>query len=108
MSGKLINAKIDVTKIDKDKLFKGQKGTYLDLTIWINEKQDQFGNDISIEQRTGKDEKKIYLGNGKFYVKKEAESGPVAKDEYQGGKKTVTSMSNPDDLPGSDLKELPF
>ena len=74
--GKLINAKIDVTKINKDLLFKGEKGTYLDLTIWINDKPDQFGNDISIEQRTKKDEKKIYLGNGKFYVKKETESKP--------------------------------
>jgi single-strand DNA-binding protein len=36
--------------------------------------------------------------------KKETETGPTAKDEYQGGKKTVTSMSNPDDLPG----DLPF
>ena len=68
---RLINAKINVSKIDKTKLFKGAKGTYLDLAIWVNETPDQFGNDISIEQRTGKDEKKIYLGEGKFYVKSE-------------------------------------
>jgi len=68
---KLINAKIDVKKINKDLLFKGGKGTYLDLTIWINDKPDQFGNDISIEQRTAKGEAKIYLGNGKFYQKSE-------------------------------------
>lgn len=33
MSGKLITAKIDVLKINKELLFKGEKGTYLDLTI---------------------------------------------------------------------------
>ena len=84
---KLISAKINVSKIDKAKLFKGEKGTYLDLTIWVNEKPDQFGNDISIEQRTGKDEKKIYLGEGKFYVKAEQ-------------KKAVSNTANAsDDLP---------
>ena len=111
MSGKLINAKIDVTKIDKTKLFKGQKGTYLDLTIWINEKPDQFGNDISIEQRTGKDEKKIYLGNGKFYVKKEADPGPQAREDFQ-GKKVTGAMSDINELPQGEntdeLSDLPF
>jgi hypothetical protein len=104
---RLINAKIDVTKIVKEKLFKGQKGTYLDINIWINEKPDQFGNDISIEQRTGKDEAKIYLGNGKFYVKKET-TEITAKDQYQ-GKKSTGAMSNIKDLPGvEEESDMPF
>lgn len=68
---KLINAKIDVSKIDKSKLFKGEKGTYLDLSIWINDKPDNYGNDVSIEQRTERGATKIYLGNGKFYKPKD-------------------------------------
>lgn len=64
---KLLMCKIDVAKIDKSLLFKGQKGTYLDLLIWINETPDQYGNDCSIEQKTKKGEKKNYIGNGKFY-----------------------------------------
>jgi hypothetical protein len=71
---KLINAKIDVKKINKDLLFKGEKGTYLDLSIWINDNPDKYGNDISIEQRTAKGETKIYLGNGKFYQAKAKQS----------------------------------
>lgn len=63
----LITAKIDIKKIKSEKLFKGEKGTYLDLTIWINDTPDQFGNDVSIEQRTDKGAPKIYLGNGKVY-----------------------------------------
>lgn len=74
---KLINAKIDVTKIDKAKLFKGEKGTYLDLSIWINSEPDQFGNEVSIQQSTKKGEAKIYLGNGKYYVPKEQPGQPA-------------------------------
>ena len=97
---RLITAQIDVTKIDKSKLFKGKKGTYLDLTIWLNETPDKFGNDISIEQRTGKGDNKIFLGNGKFYVKdekKEAQLAPITSAGY-------------DDLPVGDDGEdsLPF
>ena len=87
---RLITAKIDVSKIDKSKLFKGEKGTYLDLTIWVNETPDKFGNDISIEQRTAKEEPKIYLGNGKFYTK-ESKSDPVEL-------KPISSKKDDDDL----------
>ena len=76
MSGKLYFAKIDVKKIDKDRLFKGDKGTYLDLTIWIGD-EDKFGNTMSIQQSTKKDEDKIYLGNGKEYQPKEQSSTPA-------------------------------
>lgn len=67
---KLLQCKIDVTKIDKKLLFVGKKGTYLDLNIWINDKPDQYGNDCSIEQRVPKGADKNYIGNGKFYEPK--------------------------------------
>jgi len=34
-----INISIDVTKIDKSRLFKGKKGTYMDLTTVLLVKQ---------------------------------------------------------------------
>ena len=69
---KLITASIDVTKLDKGKLVKGKKGTYANLTIWVNDEVDQFGNDVSIQQSLSKEERengaaKIYLGNGKTH-----------------------------------------
>lgn len=69
---KLITASLDVTKIVKEKLVKGKKGTYANLTIWVNDEVDQFGNDVSIQQSLSKDEResgapKIYLGNGKTH-----------------------------------------
>lgn len=70
---RLIQAKIDVTKINKELLFKGQKGTYLDLNLWIKDEPDQYGNICSIEQRTEQGAEKIYLGNGKEWKRKEEE-----------------------------------
>ncbi len=69
---KLLTASIDVTKLDKLKLVKGKKGTYANLTIWVNDEVDQFGNDVSIQQSLSKEEResgaaKIYLGNGKTH-----------------------------------------
>ena len=69
---KLFSLKIDVNKIDKTKLFKGEKGTYLSLTCSMNDDADQYGNNVSAwieqtkeERQSGQD--KIYLGNGKVF-----------------------------------------
>ena len=82
---KLLQCKIDVTKIDKKLLFTGKKGTYLNVNIWINDKQDQYGNDCSIEQQTPRDADKIYIGNGKFYqpkpVQMDVNDGPSEKSD---------------------------
>lgn len=65
--GVLINASIDVTKIDKAKLYNGK---YLNVTISINDSTDQFGNNVSVTESQTKEERdlktsKRYLGNGK-------------------------------------------
>lgn len=108
---KLLKCKIDLLKINKTLIFEGKKGKYIDLDIWIQDKPDQFGNDVSIQQQTKKDEPKIYLGNGKVKeFEKKGSDQPVAKDEYQ-GKKTTGAMSNIEDLPGAvedDPDGLPF
>jgi hypothetical protein len=67
----LISASIDVSKISKDKLIKGAKGNYLNITISINDEVDQYGNQVGIYESQSKDErdakdKKNYLGNGKI------------------------------------------
>ena len=47
----MITGKIDVKKIDKDELYQGEKGTYLDIVMYPNtddsgaEVPDQYGND---------------------------------------------------------------
>lgn len=78
----LISASIDVTKISKDKLVKGEKGTYLNITIAINDEIDQYGNQAGIYESQSKEEreskaKKNYLGNGK--IAWSSEGGSTAK-----------------------------
>ena len=78
---KLLSLKIDVTKIDKAKLYKGKKGTYLDLTVCINDDQDQYSNDVSAWQGQTKEEvaakaQKSYLGNGKVFWSSEYKAQP--------------------------------
>ena len=67
-----IKGKIDVTKILKQHLFKGAKGTYLDLVIWPNKDGvDEYGNTHSIKQGLSKEareagEKEPFIGSLKF------------------------------------------
>lgn len=65
----LLKLSIDVTKITKEKLYKGKKGTYLDLVVAVNDEPDNFGNNVSCweNQKEGETEPKKYLGNGKTF-----------------------------------------
>ena len=76
----MIVAKIDVKKIDKDELYQGEKGTYLDIVLYVNKDEfgnevpDQYGNDGVIKQGLSKasreaKKKQPILGN---YRKKES------------------------------------
>lgn len=79
---KLITASINLKKVDQTLLIPGEKGKYLNLTIWINDEPDKYGNDVSVEQRVEKGKDKIYLGNGRSYKKDEQPvSSPVLNDE---------------------------
>ena len=68
-----VSLKIDVSKIDKARLFKGEKGTYLDATVFVDADQlDQYGNSGMITQDVSKDEKQQgvkgnILGNCKVF-----------------------------------------
>jgi hypothetical protein len=68
-----VSLKIDVSKIEKARLFKGAKGTYLDATVFIDIDQlDQYGNSGMITQDVKKEEKDAgvkgpILGNCKLF-----------------------------------------
>jgi len=68
-----LSIKIDVSKIEKARLFKGEKGTYLDLTTFIDtDELDQYGNNGFISQSVSKEERaqKVLtpiLGNVKVF-----------------------------------------
>lgn len=54
-----------------NRIYKGAKGEYLNITISVNDQLDQHGNNVSIWQEQTKEERdakaqKNYLGNGKI------------------------------------------
>lgn len=81
-----VSLKIDVSKIDKARLFQGQKGIYLDATAFIDLDQlDEYGNSGMITQDVSKDEraqgvKGNILGNSKVFFK----DGAQPQQDYRG------------------------
>jgi len=78
---KLLSISLDVTKINKSELVTGAKGTYLNLTVSLNDDSDKFGNTVSAwqsqtkEQREAK-ENRTFLGNGKVLFDSDVASKP--------------------------------
>ncbi len=68
---KFATASLNLSKIDKDKLFTGKNGKYVNVVIWFNPEVDQYGNDFAVQQSASKEEREAgwrgnYLGNGKY------------------------------------------
>lgn len=84
---KLISASLDLSKIDKSKIIEGKNGAkYYNITISVNDKPNEYGQDTSITQAQTKEEResktpKVYLGNGKTFWSSEpqAEKQPEQK-----------------------------
>jgi hypothetical protein len=78
-----ISVRIDVTKIDKSRLYKGAKGTYLDLTTFVDtEQQDQYENNGFISQSLTKEEREAkyqtpILGNVKVFYTDSTTTAPA-------------------------------
>jgi hypothetical protein len=60
----IIKGKINVLKIPKHLLFKGEKGTYLDIDIVEKREPDQYGKTHSISVYDKETKEKIYIGDG--------------------------------------------
>ena len=77
-----LSVRIDVTKIDKARLYAGAKGTYLDLTTFVDtDQQDQYENNGFISQSVDKEEREQgvqtpILGNVKVFFTDGAQSSP--------------------------------
>ena len=84
----IIKLNIDVTKIDKARLYKGAKGTYANFTVLLRDETDQYGNDGMIIEDVSKEEREsgkkgTILGNAKIIGKPQSQpqSKPAAKDD---------------------------
>lgn len=73
MSKKIgVNLKLDVSKLDKARFFKGAKGTYCDLTVFIDpDNPSEWGDHGIITQSKKKEEPKDLklpiVGNAKVF-----------------------------------------
>ncbi len=93
----MISISIDVTKIEKERLFKGAKGTYLDAVLIPTPNSEH--NDYMVVQSVSKEERENgvkgpILGNGKDIVKRDPTNHNTPPDA------TVDNSDNGfDDLP---------
>ena len=103
-----VSLKIDVSKIDKARLFKGQKGTYLDATAFIDLDQlDQYGNSGMITQDVSKEEKqqgvkgnilgnsKVFWSDGQQAPQQPAQHPQQNNQGFGGGQGTQQPQSQP-------------
>jgi hypothetical protein len=67
----LLAVSIDLTKIDKSQIVEGKNGgKYVNVTLSVNDTEDQYGNNVSLWQSQSKEEReakvnRVFLGNGK-------------------------------------------
>lgn len=78
-----VSLKINVSQIEKARLFEGKKGKYLDATVFINlDEADEYGNhgmitqDVTKEERDQKVQGPI-LGNCKVFWRDDAGQKPT-------------------------------
>lgn len=95
-----LSLNINVKQIEKARLIQGEKGTYLNATIFVDlDEQDQYGNNGMITQDVSKDEKSHgvkgnILGNGRIFWRGD---GAPQQQRNAGG------PPQPDDLPDDDI-----
>jgi hypothetical protein len=100
----MITIRIDVMKIDKKRLYKGQKGTYLDMVL-IETPQSEFGNYMVVESITKEEReagnKGTILGNGKLVW-------PVPRDVHTSKESNNIKKADTDNNQESEPDDLPF
>lgn len=100
----IISASINLNEIPKDKIIKGAKGSYLNISITLNDEQDQFGNQGPIivsqtkEERESKAPKK-YLGNVKVVWTNGQNVAAASRDGQQQQQSNKVTAPQEDDLP---------
>lgn len=106
----LISANIDLTKIDKSKIYEGKKGKYYPITIAIQDELGQFGDAGYIQTEQTKEERdgkvpKTFLGNVKV-VWTNGQNVAVTPREGEQQKSNVDILKN---IVGNETDpDLPF
>lgn len=104
----IISANIDLTKINKSKIYEGKKGKYYPITIVLNDEPGQYGDSGYIMTEQTKDERdaktqKEYLGNVKVVW---TNGQNVTTAEKQGVQQSINMQVPPQAAPAE--PDLPF
>lgn len=89
-----VEVSIDVTKIEKARLFQGKKGKYLTMTTFIDVDQvDQYGNNGFIAHKKDQDEQNNapILGNVKVFWS-DAQQGQQATQQQTARQQTNAAV----------------
>ena len=105
----IISANIDLTKIEKAKIYEGKKGKYYPITIVLNDELGQYGDSGYIQTEQTKDERdaklpKSYLGNVKVVWSNGTNVSPAPREDggsgqQQGGYSAPQQATSEPDLP---------
>ena len=89
---KFLNGGINLSKIPKEAITTDKNGNkWLNITVWLNEAPDQYGNSGSIQINQTKEQRdakvpKVYIGNLKAPEKKQEQvfvSGSTQPQDYE-------------------------
>ena len=101
-----INLRINVSRIDKSKLFHGKKGVYLDMTLFLEDEPNEYENNGVIRQSQTKQEREDkvqarILGDAKIFWTSEKnveEETQLQKQEQKEEQKSEDTFFD-DDIP---------
>ena len=99
-----INLSIDVTKLRKERFYKGKKGTYADLTVFVNSEKDDYGKNGRIMESLSQDERdsgaeKNWLGDAKVFWTDSSEFNQASKQEAAVAQHQPPTDDFEDDIP---------
>ena len=83
----IVNISVNLSKVEKAFLNNSKKGdSFLPLTVFINDEEDEYGNDVAVILKQTKEERdakkqRVYLGNGNTVVKAQAEKAKSVEQE---------------------------
>ena len=109
-----VSLKIDVSKIEKERLFKGEKGTYLNCTAFIEiDAFDQYGNSGMITQDVSKEErdggvKGPILGNSKVFYTEGVKKPTNDPSLHASGNRNQANPTSGHSDGGFEDQDIPF
>lgn len=109
-----VRLKIDVSKIEKARLFKGQKGVYLDATCFIDlDEQGQYGDNGMVTQDVSKEEREQgvkgpILGNVKVFYRDDQQPQSPQQGQSMGQQGAALYGGQPQGGVMDDDSSIPF